>query len=85
MEPSGRNRWQPTANGSAQKTAQIGRSATGRNPRQRSGTTEKGSALDRERLDPSSEPTTIRGAVVEQSGRNPAKPPATARRLESPS
>ena len=28
MEASGRNRWQPTANGSAQKTAQIGRSAT---------------------------------------------------------
>jgi hypothetical protein len=35
MEPSGRNRWQPVANGSALKTAQIGRLATGGNPRQR--------------------------------------------------
>src|SRR6266496_933260 len=29
MEPSGRNRWQPVANGSAPKAAQTGRSATG--------------------------------------------------------
>jgi hypothetical protein len=29
MEPSGRNRWQPVANGTPPKTAQIGRSATG--------------------------------------------------------
>ena len=35
MEPSGRNRWQPVANGTSPKTAQIGRSATGGNPRQR--------------------------------------------------
>jgi hypothetical protein len=32
MEPSGRNQWQQVANDSAQKTARIGRSATGRNP-----------------------------------------------------
>jgi hypothetical protein len=32
MEPSGRNRWQPLANGTSQKTAQIGQSATGGNP-----------------------------------------------------
>src|SRR6266851_4159366 len=35
MEPSGRNRWQPVANGTPPKTAQTGRSATGGNPRQR--------------------------------------------------
>jgi hypothetical protein len=35
MEPSGRNRWQPVANGTRSKTAQIGRSATGGNPWQR--------------------------------------------------
>jgi hypothetical protein len=35
MEPSGRNRWQPLAKGRAPKTAQIGRFATGGNPRQR--------------------------------------------------
>jgi hypothetical protein len=29
MEPSGRNRWQPVANGTPPKTAQISRSATG--------------------------------------------------------
>ena len=34
MEPSGRNRWQPVANGTRSKTAQTGRSATGGNPRQ---------------------------------------------------
>ncbi len=34
MEPSGRNRWQPVANGKRSKTAQTGRSATGGNPRQ---------------------------------------------------
>src|SRR6266404_6224745 len=34
MEPSGRNRWQPVANGSTPKTAQTGRSTTGGNPRQ---------------------------------------------------
>jgi hypothetical protein len=33
MEPSGRNRWQPVANGTRSKTAQTGRSATGGNPR----------------------------------------------------
>src|SRR5207249_8735859 len=33
MEPSGRNRWQPVANGTGPKTAQISRSATGGNPR----------------------------------------------------
>ncbi len=31
MEPSGRNRWQPVANGQAPKTAQTSRSATGGN------------------------------------------------------
>jgi hypothetical protein len=35
MEPSGRNQWQPVANGRASKTAQTSRSATGGNPRQR--------------------------------------------------
>ena len=35
MEPSGRNRWQPVANGTPPKTAQTSRSATGGNPRQR--------------------------------------------------
>src|SRR5512133_970946 len=35
MEPSGRNRWQPVANETHSNTAQIDRSATGRNPRQR--------------------------------------------------
>jgi hypothetical protein len=30
MEPSGRNRWQPVANGTRSKTAQTGRSATGK-------------------------------------------------------
>jgi hypothetical protein len=29
MEPSGRNRWQPVANGTPPKTAQTSRSATG--------------------------------------------------------
>jgi hypothetical protein len=33
MEPSGRNRWQPVANGSALKPARIGRLATDCNPR----------------------------------------------------
>jgi hypothetical protein len=32
MEPGGRNRWQPVANGRASKTAQTSRSATGDNP-----------------------------------------------------
>jgi hypothetical protein len=34
MEPSGRNRWQPGANGRAPKAAQIGGSASSGNPRQ---------------------------------------------------
>src|SRR6266446_6478410 len=33
MEPSGRNRWQPVANGTPSKTSQTSRSATGGNPR----------------------------------------------------
>jgi hypothetical protein len=40
--------------------------------------------LVKKRAQPSSEPTTNRGAVVEQSGRSPAKPTADIRRLESP-
>jgi hypothetical protein len=32
MEPSGRNRWQPVANGMRSKTAQTGQSATDSNP-----------------------------------------------------
>jgi hypothetical protein len=32
MEPSGRNRWQPVANGTPPKTAQTSRSATGGKP-----------------------------------------------------
>ncbi len=34
MEPSGRNRWQPVANGTSPKRAEIGGSATVRNRRQ---------------------------------------------------
>jgi hypothetical protein len=36
MEPSGRNRWQPPANATIAKTAQIGGSATAGNQSQRS-------------------------------------------------